>query len=200
MADILLFGPQAAGKTQLYHSLRGVEYNDPQQTGQEDYKVNKDNLLGWFGLSKYTIHEIGGKKLFNVSKEFFHQAFLSNSKLIFVFNGNEFIDELRNYKQGGEISALLRSYIMPALKENESDLDSPRDITFIATHEDEYNGEERDMETEIFSFMEKANEEYCKVANSTRYPFKKLMRGNLFCVDATDSAQVSEVFKKINKS
>lgn len=200
MADILLFGPHWAGKTQLYHSLRRLDYNDPQQTGEADYTVKKENLLGWFGLSKYSIHETGGKDRFLFDKELLHQAFLSNSKLVFVFNGNEFIDELKNYKQGGQISALLRCYVMPALKEKEADLDSPQEITFIATHEDEYDGNERDMETEIFTCLEKANEEYRRVANGTRYPFKKLMRGNLYCVDATDSAQVRQIFNTINKS
>ena len=194
MADILLFGPHAAGKTQLYYSLRNKYYSDPQQTGQADYKVNRDGIVGWLGLSKYTIHEIGGKDIYLYDQTFLHQAFWENSKLIFVFNGNDLIEELRNYKQGGMISALLRCYVMPAL------MDMDRQLIFIATHEDKYYSQERDMETEIFACIEKANEEYRKVANGTRYPFKKLLRGNLFCVDATDSAQVSKIFKNINKS
>ena len=200
MADFLLFGPHAAGKTQLYHSLQGLDYNDPQQTSQADYKVKKDTLWGWIGLSKFTIHEIGGKDIYLYDKEFLHQAFMSNSKLVFVFNGNDLIDELKNYKQGGQISALLKCYVMPALMGKDDDLNCEQDIIFIATHEDEYYGTERDMETEIFTCLEKANEEYRKVANGTRYPFKKLLRGNLFCVDATDSAQVSKIFKNINNS
>lgn len=196
MADFLLFGPQGAGKTQLYYSLQGLDYNDPQQTRQADYKVKKDNLFGRFGLSKYTIHEIGGKSMSLYDKELLHPAFVSNSKLVFVFNGNELINELKNYKQGGLISALLKCYVMPAL----IDLNRQQDIFFIATHEDEYYGTEKDMGTEIFNCLEKANEEYRKVANGTRYPFKNLLRGNLFCVDATDSAQVSKIFKDINNS
>ena len=125
---------------------------------------------------------------------------MSNSKLVFVFNGNDFIEELKNYKQGGQISALLRCYVMPALMEKEDGLEYQHEVYFIATHEDEYDGHERDMETELFSRLEIANEEYRKVANGTRYPFKKLLRGNLFCVDAKDSAQVTNIFKNINNS
>ena len=200
MADILLFGPSAAGKTQLYHSLQGLDYNNPQQTDQGDYKVKKNNFFGWIGLSKYTIHEIGGKDLYLYNKDFLHDAFWSNSKLVFVFNGNDLIEELKNYKQGGYICSLLRCYVMPALNEKEADLDCQQDIIFIATHEDEYEGPGMDMKTEIFNCLEKANEEYRKVANGTRYPFKKLLRGNLFCVNATDSMQVGKVFDNINNS
>lgn len=200
MADFLLFGPHGAGKTQLFHSLKRLVYNDPQQTGQADYTVKTDTLLGWIGLSKYTIHEIGGKDIYLHDKEFLHQAFWTNLKLVFVFNGNEFIEELKNYHQGGQISAILRCYVMPALMEKEAEFDRQHDFVFIATHVDEYKGNERDMETEIFTCLEKANEEYRKVANGTRYSFKTILRGNLFCVDATDFDQVSKVFKNIKKS
>ena len=199
MADILLFGPQAAGKTQLYYSLRGLSYEDPRQTGQEDYTVKKDTIFGKLGFSKYTIHEIGGKDIYLNNKGFLNQEFGSNTKILFVFNGIDLIEELKNYKQGGYISSILRCYVMPALAED-VDKSCQRDIFFIATHEDEYDGEEMDMGTEIFTCLEKANEEYRKVANGTRYPFKKLLRGNLFCVNATDSAQVCKIFKNINNS
>ena len=200
MADILLFGPQAAGKTQLYHSLQGLT-TDFAETDQADYTVKKDGFLGWIGLRKYTIHEIGGKDMYLYDKDYLRQAFLSNSNLVFVFNGNEFINELKNYKQGGLISSLLRCYVIPAL-EKDADLDCQHNIVFIATHADEYDEEDRDkMKTEIYTCLEKANEEYLKVANGTRYYlFKKLFRGNLFCVNATDPAQVCEVFNSIIKS
>ena len=90
---------------------------------------------------------------------------------------------------------------MPALKlqYKEGTLDVlKRDIRFIATHEDQYSGLS-DMESEIFSKIEKANSEYLKIANALRYPFKELFRGNLFCVDARDCAHVSEVMKQILK-
>ncbi len=201
MADILLFGPQNSGKTQLYYSLKGEEYSDPQQTDRDEYKVNKNGLLGWMGFSNYSIYEIGGKDLFLSNKEFLHNSFMSNDRLIFVFNGNELIDEIKNYKQGGYISSMLRCSIMPVLdKINAAAPNNPRDITFIATHEDEYEGTARDMGTEIYARLEEANEKYLKEANGERYPFKKIMRGNLFCLDATDSDQVKKVFKHINKS
>ena len=89
---------------------------------------------------------------------------------------------------------------MPALLEKVADMDCQKDIIYIATHEDEYKGQEIDMETEIYNCLERANEEYRKVANGTRYTFKKLLRGNLFCVNAKDSTQVSKIFDNINKS
>lgn len=199
MADILLFGPPMAGKTQLYHSLRGQIYNNPQQTGDEEYKVVKFKnialLLRWIrGWKINTIREIGGKDKYLYDKEFLHKVFEANSKLVFVFNGNDFIKELENFKCGGLISALLRCYVMPALGEDQ------RDIFFIATHNDEYEDPEMDMETKIFTCLESANEEYRIVANGTRYPFKKLLRGNLYCVNAMDQDQVRRVFESINKS
>lgn len=200
MADILLFGPHAAGKTQIYYSLQGMEYTDPLQTDQEEYSIKKDGIFGWIGLSSYSIQEIGGKDIYLYDKKYLNQIFKLNTKLVFVFNGNDLIEELKNYHQGGRISSLIRCFVTPALYENESDDDFRRDIMFIATHEDEYQGSEKDMETEIFTCLEKANEDYRKIANGIRYPFKKLLRGNLFCIDATDSKQVSRVFNQINKS
>lgn len=195
MADVLLFGPHLAGKTQLYYSLRGKEYTNPTQTGQEDYKAKKSGFFGAIGLNHFSIHEIGGKHVYNHDSKFLEDAFMVSEKLVFVFNGNDFIEELRNYREGGYISSMLRCFVSPALE----NCNKQKDIRFIATYEDEYDGQKADMGSEIISCIEHANEEYRKVANSTRYPFKSLMHGNLFCVDARDSKKVKDIFKQINK-
>lgn len=196
MAEVLLFGPHLAGKTQLYYSLRGKEYLNPIQTDQEDYKAKNSGIWGAIGFSHYSIHEIGGKDVYNYDSKFLEDAFMVNDKLVFVFNGNDFIEELRNYREGGSISSMLRCYISPALE----NCNKQKDIRFIATYEDEYDGQKADMRSEIISCIEHANEEYLKVANSTRYPFKSLIPGNLFCVDARDSKKVKDIFKQINKA
>ncbi len=193
MADVLLFGPHLAGKTQLYYSLRGKEYLSPIQTDEEDYKAKNSGVLGALGLSHYSIHEIGGKDVYNQDIEFLEKAFITSGILVFVFNGNKLIEELKHYREGGDISSMLRCIVSPALE----NCNKQKDIRFIATYEDEYAGQKADMGSEIISCIEHANEEYRKVANSTRYPFKPLMPGNLFCVDARDSKKVKDLFKNI---
>lgn len=195
MADVLVFGPHMAGKTQLYYSLREKEYLNPMQTDQEDYKAKNSGFWGAIGFSNFTIHEIGGKDCYNRDSEFLEEAFKTSDKIVFVFNGNDFIEELRNYREGGYISSMLRCFVSPALE----NCNKQKSIRFVATFEDEYDGQKEDMASEIISCIELANEEYRKVANSTRYTFKSLMHGNLFCVDARDSQKVKEIFKQINK-
>jgi hypothetical protein len=196
MADYLLFGPHYAGKTQLVYSLRGEEYTNPQQTGEEEYSVKKGTFWGVFGLSKYSVHEIGGKEKYYFNKEFLANAFNADQNVVFVFNGNDFINELRNYEEGGLISTILRCYVMPALKESERN----NSVQFIATFEDEYCGEKPDMHSEIISCIEKANAEYLQVVSAQRYPFKTLIHGNLYCVDARNKNRVRELFKQIEKA
>ena len=196
MADILLFGPHGAGKTQLVYSLRNEEYTNPMQTGEEDYKAKKSGPWWKFGLSKFSLHEIGGKDRYYKDKDFLTSAFQTNERLVFVFNGNDFIKELINYQSGGLITSLLRCHIMPVL----SKCGKQKSIQFVATYEDEYLGNKPDMASEIISCIEYANNEYREEAHSTRYTFKELMHGNLFCVDARDPQKVKEIFKQINKS
>ena len=195
MADILLFGPHMSGKTQLCYSLQGKEYLEPRQTDQEDYRAKKSGFWGAIGVSKFSLHEVGGKDIYYLNVDFLEKVFQENEKLVFVFNGNEFIDELRDYQKGGFISTLLRCYVVPALEKCEKQ----KSIRFVATYADQYVGEKSDMASEIFACMERANEEYRSVANSKRYPFQTLLNGNLDCVDARDSQTVKELFKSIYK-
>ena len=193
MADYLFFGPHGAGKTQLVHSLKNEAYDNPQETGEEEYKVKKGSF---FGFSKYSIHEIGGKEIYYFNGAFLTDAFKNDKKVVFVFNGNDFINELKNYDEGGLISTILRCYVMPSLEGAQKQLS----IQFIATFEDQYSGEKPDMQSEIISCIEKANSEYLKIVPAQRYPFKSLLHGNLFCVDARDSNKVRQLFKQITKS
>ncbi len=197
MADILLFGPKNSGKTQLCYSFKGDSYSDPIQTREEDYSVSKGGLFGALGLSNTTIHEIGGKDIYLYDKAFLKDAFAKNKIIVFVFNGNTLIKEMQNYKEGGYITSLISCYVKPALSGVEGD-NKKFDILFIATHADQYSGAS-DMESEIFEAMEKANKEYHSVANAIRYPFKDLLRGNIFCVDATNPKDVTKIFEQINK-
>ena len=185
MADILLIGPQRAGKTQLFHSLCGKEYADPHQTDEYDYKAKNFGFWGKIGFSHFSIHEVGGKDKFYTDLNFLENVIRESEKIVFVFDGNDFIDELKNFQKGGYISSMLRCYVIPALEK----CNKEKSICFVATHADEYCGVKDDMNTEIISSLEHANEEYRKIAHSTRYPFKTLMHGNLFCTDARDFQQ-----------
>lgn len=190
MADILLFGPHGAGKTQLCYSLNRMD-EKPTQTKEADFKGKTGGVFS----RRLSIHEVGGKDMFFRDVNFLEKAFLAHERLVFVFNGNDFINELRNYQKGGFISTILRCYVMPALETS----NKQKCIQFIATFLDEYSGEKGDMESEIFSCMDKANDEYREVANSMRYPFLTLLNGNLYCVDARDPKAVKELFKQIKK-
>ncbi len=192
MADYLLFGPHRSGKTQLVHSLNNEPYDNPQETGDVEYKVKRGTFLGSLGFSKFSIHEIGGKDLY-YKKGFLTDAFKNDKRVIFVFNGNEFIRELKNYKEGGLISTILRCHVMPSLE----DAQNKQPIQFIATYEDQYSGEKTDMHSEIINCIERANTEYLRIVPAQRYPYKSLLHGNLFCVDATDSNKVRQLFKQI---
>lgn len=193
MADYLLFGPHYAGKTQLVHSLRNEAYDNPQQTGEEEYKVKKDSFLGFLGFSNNSIHEVGGKEKYYFNKDFLSDAFKNDQKVVFVFNGNDFIRELKNYEEGGLISTILRCYVMPSLDAAQKQ----QSIQFIATFEDQYSGEKPDMQSEIINCIERANSDYLKIVSAQRYPFKSLLHGNLFCVDARDCNKVRQLFKQI---
>ena len=198
LVDILLFGTQGAGKTQLLYSLQRKDYNKPIESNIETQKVRKGDF--WLhGLSRYTVREIGGKNLYLRDTVSLKSHFKESSRLLFVFDGNKLINEFTHYQEGGVISMLLRCYVMPALQEINEGVDDKlkREIIFIATHEDRYSG--TSMKKDIILSLIKANEEYRKEANGIRFTFGNNLRGNLFCVDATDPVKVIDLFEQIYK-
>ena len=116
----------------------------------------------------------------------------------FLLEDNYFETELLQLISGKEYTYVFELEI----PEDKSDEDDFIDLEFDYKDSKEGNNViiKNGVEKMDEALREKANEEYRKVANGTRYPFKKLLRGNLFCVDATDSAQVSKIFKNINNS
>ena len=181
----------------MREKLNYIRHYEERYIATPNKPIMKKGLLRWRS-HKITLQEIGGKDIFLRSEKKLREAFTKNKKLVFVFNGNELIEESQQYQQGGYISCLLKCYVLPLLEENGSNRES--DLFFIATHKDNYKNIEKDMAAAIMSGLSHANEEYRKVANAFRYPFISLMRGNLFCVDARDYEQVNNVFQQIKQT
>lgn len=233
----LLIGLPQSGKTQLLRSLRGESYDNPEDT-DTDIAYTKsgatrviDNLTGKMGGEKFgrvlgnvldkelastsfSVYEYGGKLLVSWKKDDIKKQLIKCCLCIVVFNGNDFIRELQDYEHGGQISTLIRNYILPTyemvVKEyserkvvkalNAVKIDEYKYPTpfFLATHEDEYSGN-RTMHEDILQLLKEANRSYQAVSLSERYPFANLFPGHLKCVNAKDYNAVQKVFDDILK-
>lgn len=189
--DIILIGPQMGGKTALLRTLKGEKPQEHMatQSNGEPKKVSLGNFfkrINPFHKDK-VILDAGGK--YNEFEKY--SSWCKETKMIvYVFNGCELLNEIKNYANPGKNTSFCRRVC--------AGLDNEANICFVATHQDLYQGE--DMVGSIQRALEKANEEYGKVfPNLTKryHPFSKLMNGRLFSVNALDAKEVMELFDKI---
>ena len=172
--DFLFVGPQGAGKTTIYERLLGNNIPEEYKATQNNDTVKRTGWFGWGLIGGPILADLGGiEQQINVYKDWLPLA----KHVLFVFDGNEFIKELLNYQESGKISAMLKHDVFR--KASKKILN----ISFIATHADEYEGN-TSMKEEIIQGLNIANEEYKKIANADRYDFTSLFYGRLYCIDA----------------
>ena len=194
--SILLIGPMEGGKTQLIKTLKCEPYPQYDQTNEapKSDEIKTDTFLGKLGLDHIKITEYGGlvtgwdRSLKEIKKY---------DAVIFVFNGVEFLKQLKDYENGAQTTSRIRQ-LFSQMKNNEERI--RKKVFFIATHADEYSG---DLGNDIHSYMGLANKEYKSVSNnSLRYPFYNYFEGaKFYCLDATENGYdaVLDAFLEINK-
>lgn len=190
--DIILIGPQMAGKTTLLKSLQGndlQEYVATQSNG-EYTKVSTGNWLGRILKADKKILDAGGK--FN---EFVrYSEWCKQSKIIvFVFNGCELIEEIKDPSSPGKNTSFCRNVFL-MLKKDVKDAN----MCFVATHTDMYSSV--DMVSFIQQALKNADDSYENMfpnMSKRYYPFDNMMQGRLFAVNAKDKKATKKLFDKI---
>lgn len=161
---------------------------------------------------KIQITEIGGG-----SDELLNQEITSKvrelepDKIIFVFDGVSFLEQLQNPSNGGEIySRLINCYWNPLFVESSSkDGVSSKDgascpcfktdkFNLICTHTDKYHG---DLREDILNAIDKANKEYSELINSNtpRYFKERFDKPYCYYINATNTKEVKDTIKQILK-
>ncbi len=196
MKDLLLCGMPQAGKTRIASVLSNFVYVEPyQQTSCDEHTIPLSGdilkaIPDAFGSWEY--QDLGGTKLYDANA--YGQYIRESRNVVFVFNGFDFLNELKNYKEGGAISTMLTFYVLSQYK----NLIKTDNLIFVATHADLYQG---DLKKEILSCLKTANKEYREFMgeNIDRYVYADLfnMRDRFYCIDARDKEQVKDTFKRI---
>ena len=102
--------------------------------------------------------------------------------MLFVFDGNVFLDQIRNPRQGGTVYSRWMHY-----KKYEA---RPY---FVATHADLVS----DMKNKILNEIRSANEEYMSLVGKERYEMKWFEEPFFYCINARDKEQVKSLIKQI---
>ena len=190
--DLILIGPRMAGKTALLRTIKGEQPQEhiATQSNGEGKKISMGNWLKRNFGSDTIILDTGSKyNEFERYTEWCQQA----KTIVFVFNGCEFLDELKNYNSPGKNTSFCRRIC------SEIEKDKNANICFVATHQDIFKG---NIVGPIQESMENANKEYeYQFPNmSKRYhPFSDMMQGRLFGVNALNTEEVKELFNKITE-
>lgn len=192
--DMIFIGPQAAGKTTILKVLGGdvaPTRHEATISNGKPTQIKTSARRKFFGLirGKVSVIDAGGKQ----SEFRNYQEWCNNAeKVIIVFNGVELLNEIEDYKEGGETSSFLKM-VLSQLEEIDAS-----DLYFIATHADLYRGG-GSLQEAIQQRINRVNEDYVSLFNTKRYPMISQMRGCLFEVNATDPNSVEGVFSSILK-
>lgn len=194
----------AAGKTTFASYARNLnpptEYS---QTGEENHSVG---ILWGTKIKDTGATEGNDEKYAKWIKEC--------DKVLFFFNGMDFLREIEEFNNGGPIGAKIHCNVLNAISINKQNIDK---VFFIATHNDEFlefkekyikkNTEKKfyeeygvsgDMRSAILKKMTIANKEY-KFA-SLRYEYVGCFnKSHFFCIDARNEEQSKGVYKKVIK-
>lgn len=184
--QILLVGPLRAGKTQIRHS-----YADDTDVIPTNGRKQSEKAELMF-LSKKRLLEIGGG-----SQEMTDYPFSEEAKdkdcVMFVFDGTEFLKQVNNPSEGGEIYARLKNQIWNAYDQPDSCIKKDR-LKIVATHKDLCNG---DLKQEIINAVDKANVEYKKITGVNRYKRELFEPAYFYCINACDKTEVENMFNRI---
>lgn len=202
--EYLLLGPQKAGKSTLG---KAVSHNDNDQYSQtsgvtgkvwtfdfrELFHKGEDGrdvikTIFSFGISKKNLFEVGGSgDRANTVKEHINNA----EKILFIFNGIDYIEELKHPEKGGLINAMIRSDIW------NSNEDVRQKVFFVANFANEYNN--GNMRQDIIQLMQEANNNYRGIGYTMRYPYTDFFSdaARFFCADLRKIDQVRRIFRDI---
>lgn len=212
----LLIGQPAAGKTTVAKILSGEKIPEGYDAtmGSGVINISDGFLLGLFNNSQ--VIDTGGNDKSETSQ--WGSKMLGADATLVFFNGNKFVEELDNPKEGGPIGSMMRhpfskalDYVYDAYKLRTEDgkidkkykeiLDKYdflksrllKNIYFIATYADQCPN----MHSDILRKLNDVQTDYCRYG--VRYFFKEYMLGHLFCIDATNKDQVWGMFETIKK-
>ena len=184
MAKFILFGPPASGKTTLMYSYKGQPAPDGATEDIETLKVG--GFLGLFGRDK--LQEYGGN-IPNIPYAIEGIGEIdNNTKLLFVFRGDDLIRQLQEAGQGSRILALW-SHFRHNVEINR--------CYFVATHADEVD----DMKAKILNSIKTVNNEYQDLlgTNIRRIDINFFDDPYFHCINATDSDQAKNLFNTIKR-
>lgn len=197
--QVLLIGPRGGGKTEI---LRNYTGSDEPSGATQGLNNGSTGILFW----KMQITEIGGGTVELANQEITSMVDeLQPDKIIFVFDGVSFLEQLQNPSNGGEIySRLINCYWRPLFEGASKDDASRRCITstdkfnLICTHIDTYPG---DLRMDILNAIDKANKEYSELINSNtpRYIKERFDEPYCYYINATDTEKVKKIINQILK-
>ncbi|MDY6372446.1 MAG: hypothetical protein SPL12_09185 [Bacteroidales bacterium] len=196
---ILLLGPKMSGKTTMLVSYGGRTKKGVATTIAPPGTTETDEVSrrhGFLWRKKTNVKEVGGNDI-NI-RQFDSiignkiNAIGNNGIVLYVFNGIEFLNQVRSPSQGGEIYAIWLHLSHIGHRKNWPQLNRPH---FVATHADQCD----DMKQLILDAIETANSEYLKLVpiGSARYD-RAIFSGPFFhCIDATNPKQVRELINSL---
>lgn len=193
MANFLLFGPRGSGKTQILRSYTGQSI-EPEGMGTPTYNAptamhEEDRHFLWIHWKKIvkdsTFMEIGGRNK-NIKKVIERIKEGQDEILLYVFDGTEFIKQLKEPDNGSEIYALWKYYMSECG-------DKLNKIHFIATHEDKKSA----MRETILNLIKDTNQKYMKLIGKKRYDDILFDEHSFHCINATNKARVKEMIESI---
>lgn len=219
---ILLIGPRGGGKTEILRNYTGSHKIPSGATQGLDDKST--GLLFW----EKQITEIGGGTTELINIEITQKVKgLKPDKIIFVFDGVSFLEQLQNPSIGGEIySRLINCYWRPLFEGTSDDVShgcststdkikskkrqEEKDVShrcptstdkfnLICTHTDIYHP--GDLRMDILNAIDKANKEYSELINSNtpRYIKERFEEPYCYYINATDTKKVKDTIKQILK-
>lgn len=199
--DFLFLGPQGTGKTCIMNILK--EKSIPSTYLASGTVFDKRGTVIPF-VPKTSLCEVGGFHSLDKDRiSNIHGA----KNICFVINGPEFLEEVRNWKNGGINSSFLTHWYRIILGERQKQDKKTKDkekvghIWIIATHNDIYQG--GNLDNEIKNAIKVANEKYLEEVTGSgapRYIFHDALNGAFFAINATNKDEVLDVYHKIKKA
>lgn len=197
MADFLLIGPHEAGKTEILRSFTGkniepdgygtASYNKTFETYEEDR-----SFIFWHWKKEvkgFELIEIGGNQK-NLETTIDRIKNKKDQIVLFVFDGTEFIKQLKQPECGGEIYALWKYYTSKCGNKING-------AFFVATHDDKYEDKTIEMKTTIHNLVDDANKLYLDLINKKRYDDRLFDGTRFYCINAKCPKQVKEMINSI---
>jgi len=208
--NYLLLGPQASGKTTLATAMSREIVGEYLQTSGEG-KLYRFNIKEKFNIKEGNTEPIitppGGQTLFEIGGEGTRERKVKDTikntkKILFIFDGNSFLDEIKNPAKEGMINAMIRRDFWNSIEKDKEQQQAVPAVFFIANFKSDVPQNEekcKEMRTEILKYITNANNEYEEICHSKRYPYYDLFGdcSHFFCAYLKDKKQVDSIFRII---